>query len=453
MSENSLFYQREIPIKCSDSLKLKSFEYCEGYKDFIDNAKTEREAVEYTKAIAEQSGFSPMPAGSLSIGDKIYYVNNNKSVFYARIGSESLENGVRIVIAHVDSPRLDLKQVPMFEAGGISYFKTHYYGGIKKYQWTSLPLSLHGVIYRQDGEKIDVCIGEDENDPVFFITDLMPHIAKEQLEKKLSDAISGETLNIINGSIPFDDEKSSVKHNILTILNEKYQITERDLITSELCATPAQRSRDVGFDRSMIAAYGQDDRICAYPAFTALIDSDDTDKTCIVVLADKEEIGSIGITGMASKALEFFIRKLCQKTSADYITCIENSLCLSADVGGAFDPSFSDAYEANNSAYINSGVVIVKYAGARGKSGTNDASAETVSMVTRIFDSHGVTWQTGEYGKVDQGGAGTVSSDIAAMSIPVIDCGVPVLSMHSPFELSAKSDIYMMHLACKAFFA
>ncbi len=453
MTEKELGYEREIPVKGDEELRLKAFEYCEGYKDFIDNAKTEREAVEYSKNMAESNGFMPLSTCDVISGEKIYYVNNNKSAFYARIGSGSLENGVRMIVAHTDSPRLDLKQLPLYEKDGISYFKTHYYGGIKKYQWTSMPLSLHGVIYREDGEKIDICIGEDDDDPVFMISDLMPHIAKDQIEKKLGEAIPGESLNIINGSIPFDDEKGSVKYNILRLLNEKYGITERDFITAELCATPAQHSRDVGFDRSMIAAYGQDDRICAYPAFTALLDSDDSDRTCVVVFADKEEIGSIGITGMASRSVEFFLKKLCAKTGADYIRCIENSICLSADVGGAFDPCFADAYEARNSAYINSGVAVVKYTGARGKSGCNDASAELVSKITRIFDSHGVVWQTGEYGKVDQGGAGTVASEIAAMSMPVIDCGVPILCMHSPVELAAKSDIYMMYLACKAFFS
>ena len=453
MTEKELAYERQIPIKGNEALRLKAFEYCEGYKDFIDNAKTEREAVEYTKNIAESNGFLPLSACSVSSGEKLYYVNNCKSVFYVRIGSGSLENGVRLIVAHVDSPRLDLKQLPLFESSGISYFKTHYYGGLKKYQWTALPLSLHGVIYKADGEKIDICIGEDDDDPVFYITDLMPHIAKDQYDKTLRDAIPGETLNIVNGSVPFDDEKGSVKHNILCLLNEKYGITERDFITAELSATPAQRSRDGGFDRSMIAAYGQDDRICAYPAFTALLDSDDSDKTRIVVFADKEEIGSVGITGMASRSVEFFLRKLCDKTGADYVRCVENSVCLSADVGGAFDPCYADAYEARNSAYINSGVAVVKYTGARGKSGCNDASAELVSKITRIFDENNVAWQTGEYGKVDQGGAGTVASEIAAMSMPVIDCGVPILSMHAPVELAAKSDIYMMHMACEAFFA
>lgn len=453
MTDKELHYERKIPIKGNDDLRLKAFEYCEGYKEFIDNAKTEREAVDYTKNIAESNGFLPLTACSVSSGEKIYYVNHNKAIFYARIGSGSLENGVRLIVAHTDSPRLDLKQIPLYENGGLSYFKTHYYGGLKKYQWTAMPLALHGVIYREDGEKIDICIGEDCDDPVFYITDLMPHIAKDQVSKTLGDAIPGETLNIVNGSIPCDDEKSSVKTNILRLLNEKYGITERDLITAELCAVPAQHARDVGFDRSMVAAYGQDDRICAYPAFTALLDTDNSDKTCVVVFADKEEIGSVGITGMGSRSVEFFLRKLCDKSGADYMRCIENSICLSADVGGAFDPCFAEAYEANNSAYINSGVAVVKYTGSRGKSGCNDASAELVSQITRIFDTHGVTWQTGEYGKVDQGGAGTVASEIASMSMPVIDCGVPILSMHSPVELAAKSDIYMMHLACEAFFS
>lgn len=450
MDKKDLFYSRKKAF-ASDGESLKAFEYCEGYKDFIDNAKTEREAVSYSVDMAEDNGYSPYRGQNVRANDRIYYNNREKSVFFAKIGTKSLDNGVRIIISHVDSPRLDFKQLPMFEQNGMSYFKTHYYGGIKKYQWTATPLSLHGVIYKNNGEKVNICIGEDESDPVFYISDLMPHIAKDQYVKNLGEAITGEGLNIINGSLSKEDTDDGVKYNILSILNEKYGITEKDFISAEISATPSQKARDVGFDRSMIAAYGHDDRICAYPAFTALLDSEETPLTNIVVFADKEEIGSVGITGMASQCVEFFIKKLCSSTGADYISCIENSICLSADVGGAYDPCYGDAYEARNSAYINSGIVMVKYTGSRGKGGSNDASAELVSKLARLFDKNGIAWQTGEYGKVDQGGAGTVASEISAMNMEVIDVGVPILSMHSTVELAAKNDIYTMYNACKAF--
>ena len=455
MTEKELAYERQIPIKGNEALRLKAFEYCEGYKDFIDNAKTEREAVEYTKNIAESNGFLPLSACSVSSGEKLYYVNNCKSVFYARIGSGSLENGVRLIVAHVDSPRLDLKQLPLFESSGISYFKTHYYGGLKKYQWTALPLSLHGVIYKADGEKIDICIGEDDDDPVFYITDLMPHIAKDQYDKTLRDAIPGETLNIVNGSVPFDDEKGSVKHNILCLLNEKYGITERDFITAELSATPAQRSRDVGFDRSMIAAYGQDDRICAYPAFTALLDSDDSDKTRIVVFADKEEIGSIGNTGMESHMFDFFISEILNKLGVNRPNLLDKVFCfskmLSSDVDAGFDPIYSSVSDKANAGFLGKGISLNKYTGARGKSGASDANAEYVAWVRNVLEKNEIKYQIAELGKVDIGGGGTIAYILANKGTDVIDCGVPVLSMHAPYEVTSKYDIYSAYKTYKAF--
>lgn len=421
------------------------------YRAFIDSAKTERLAVSFAEREARSFGFRPFdPAEKLKSGDKVYYINRNKAITLAVIGEKSLNEGCRIIASHIDSPRLDLKPQPLYENGGISYFKTHYYGGIKKYQWTAIPLELHGVVYKADGERVDINIGSDPSDPVFYISDLMPHIGKDQMSKTASEFIPGEGLNLINGSLPIDED-GGVKLNVLAYLNEKYGITERDLITAELTAVPAIMSREVGFDRSLIAAYGHDDRICAYPALRALLAEPSPEHTAIVMLADKEEIGSYGVTGLGSETYPDFIRALCSSCDACYLSCKSNSVCLSADVGGAFDPCYADAYEANNSAYINRGVVISKYTGSRGKSGASDASAETLAKLVRIFDEAGVAWQVGEYGKVDQGGAGTVALDIAHFGIEVIDCGVPLLSMHSVTELASKFDIYQMFRASSAF--
>lgn len=439
----------------STTKKAKELEIVEDfnkdYRDFIDSAKTERLAVSYAEREAKAFGFRPFdPAEKLNAGDKVYYVNRNKAITLAVIGKKSLNEGCRIIASHIDSPRLDLKPQPLYESGGISYFKTHYYGGIKKYQWTAIPLELHGVVYKANGERVDINIGADPSDPVFYISDLMPHIGKDQMSKNASEFISGEGLNLINGSLPIDED-GGVKLNVLSYLNEKYGITERDLITAELTAVPAIMSREVGFDRSLIAAYGHDDRICAYPALRALLAEPSPEHTAIVMLADKEEIGSYGVTGLGSETYPDFIRALCNSCDACYLACKSNSVCLSADVGGAFDPCYAEAYEANNSAYINRGVVISKYTGARGKSGSSDASAETLANLARVFDEAGVVWQVGEYGKVDQGGAGTVASEIAHFGIEVIDCGVPILSMHSVTELASKFDIYEMFRASSAF--
>lgn len=445
-----LLYKRGNTYVRFPDLRDAIFEFADGYRAFIDAAKTEREVTAYAVRYATERGFRPFLKESKYIpGDKIYYVNRDKSIYLAVIGTQSLDKGSFIIVAHNDSPRLDLKQVPLYEDSGIGYFKTHYYGGIKKYQWTALPLALHGVVYTRRNERIDICIGEDEGDPVFYISDLMPHIGKEQMEKKMSEGITGEGLNLINGSVPFDGE-DGVKLFILAMLNEKYGIAEADLITAELSAVPAQKSREVGFDRSMIAAYGQDDRVCVYPALKAICDLERTEKTAFVILADKEEIGSEGVTGLRSCSFSDFLSELCDIQDACVRDCCQNSLCFSADVGGAFDPCFAESYEKNNSAYLNMGVVVTKYTGARGKSGASDASAELVSKVALLLDKNDVVWQTGEYGKVDQGGAGTVATEVALLNIDVIDVGVPLLSMHSPVELAAKADIYMMYKACAA---
>lgn len=451
-AQKLLLKQKSVYNNNSELFSLAD-EYCKGYRSFIDYSKTERESVDWAIIEAEKRGFCEFEEGKkYKKGDKIYYNNRGKSIFVAVIG-EDVSDGVNIVMAHTDSPRIDLKQRPLYENSGLSYFKTHYYGGLKKYQWTALPLSLHGVLYLANGEQLKVNIGEDENDPVFYISDLMPHIGKDQYSRHLSDGIMGEELNIINGSVPMaDDDDESVKLAIVALLNEKYGITERDFINAELCVAPAIKSREVGFDRGMIAAYGQDDRICAYPAITALFELEAPVKTAMAVFADKEEIGSVGVTGIRSAALSHFLIQLCDGDMKKYASLCKKSVCLSADVGGAFDPTFAGAYEAGNSAYINKGVVITKYTGSRGKSGTSDASAELFFRISKLFDDNGVVWQTGEYGKVDQGGAGTVSSDISELNIDVIDVGVPILSMHSPIELASKGDIYVTYKGFKAFY-
>ena len=450
----SLLLKQENVYTRDPQLREPAFAYCEGYKAFLNAAKTEREAVEWAVREAEANGFVPYdPTVSCKPGDRVYRVNRGKSVMLAVIGTDAPEAGFSIVVSHIDSPRLDLKQRPLYETAGISYFKTHYYGGIKKYQWTALPLALHGTVMTESGGRVDVRIGEAEGEPVFFISDLMPHIAKDQYEKKLGDAISGEGLNIINGSLPLGEGSDAVKLGILALLHEKYGITEADLRTAELSAVPAQKAVDVGFDASMIAAYGQDDRVCAYPSLTALFETKAPARTCVVVLADKEEIGSEGVTGLRSAALAHFLTSLCENRGADYKTCFAASDCLSADVGGAYDPCYAEAYEAGNSADLNHGVAGMKYTGARGKSGSSDASAELLAKLARIFRENDVVWQTGEYGKVDQGGAGTVATEIAMLNISVVDTGVPILSMHSPVELAAKADIYMLHRALAAYFA
>ncbi len=449
--KSKLLYKAKSSYDTANRDEIESF--CLGYKQFMNLSKTEREATAYAKKAAEEKGFVPYDRkAKLNASDKVYYVNRDKSIILAVIGSEPMAKGANIVVAHVDSPRLDIKQRPLYEDSGLAYFKTHYYGGIKKYQWTAMPLALHGTVIKADGTKIDVSIGEDPNEGAFYISDLMPHIAKDQIEKPLGSAITGEGLNIIVGSVPCDCDSDALKLAVLSALNEKYGITERDLITAELCCVPAEKARDIGFDRGMIAAYGHDDRICAYPSMVALFEANAPARTCICIFADKEEIGSYGVTGMTSAAYKNFLMDICAATDTNFGEFCENSTCLSADVGGAYDACFGEAYDAKNSAYVNKGVVVTKYTGARGKSGSSDASAELVSKIVGVLDREGVAWQTGEYGKVDQGGAGTVATEIALLNVDVIDVGVPILSMHSPYELASKADIFAMYKAAKAFF-
>ena len=430
--------------------------YCEAYKAFLDRSKTERECVVSAVELAEQAGFRALQDGmALRPGDKVYSVNRGKSILLAVIGSKSLAEGANIGAAHTDAPRLDFKPNPLYEDAELAYFKTHHYGGIRKYQWVTVPLELHGKVVRADGSEIFVKIGADPADPQFVINDLLPHLGREQGKKPLNEAIPSESLNILIGSWPEpdDDGPDRVKLAIMRILHEKYGIVEEDFISAELEAVPAANARDLGFDRSMIGAYGHDDRVCAYAALRALLDLEGTPaKTAVCVLADKEEIGSDGVTGMQSAAFDTFMEDLCESQGAAVRVCFEKSFCLSADVTAAYDPNFSDVYEKRNAAYLNYGIGLCKYTGARGKSGASDADAETVAYIRNLFDEAGVIWQIAELGKVDAGGGGTVAMYMANRNITTLDAGVPVLSMHAPFETVSKLDCYETYKGMKAVF-
>ena len=427
-------------------------DYCKAYAAFMDACKTEREATAWAVQAAEAKGFRPLQLGvKLNPGDKVYHVNRNKSVILAVIGQESLNEGANICAAHVDSPRMDLKPNPLYEDSEIAYFKTHYYGGIKKYQWTAVPLALHGVVFRKDGSVVTVTIGEDENDPILMVSDLLIHLSADQMKKTLAEGIVGEQLNVILGSEPLTGEGSDlVKLNILKLLNEKYGIIEEDLLSAELTVVPALKCREAGLDRSLLAAYGHDDRVCAFAQLTAILELENPRKTAVCILADKEEIGSEGVTGLKSRAFDTFIHDLCHATNASLYRCFERSFCLSADVSNAFDPTFAETCDKRNNSRLNYGIAVCKYTGARGKSGASDASAEVMGHIRTILDRAGVKWQTATLGKVDQGGGGTVAAYMANRNISTVDAGVPVLSMHAPMELVSKFDCYMAMLACKA---
>jgi len=456
LKEQLFMKRRNTGLAMSDSEIAKADKFCEGYKEFLDTGKTEREACAEAVRLAEKAGFVPFDkTKQYKAGDRIYVCNREKAVILAVIGKKPVSEGVNLAAAHIDSPRIDLKQNPLYENEGLAYFKTHYYGGIKKYQWPVTPLALHGVIYKADGERVDVKIGEDDNDPVLVITDILPHLADEQYKRPVSKLIQGEELNILIGSRPFRDDKASetVKLNIMKILNEKYGIVESDFISAELECVPAYKAKDVGFDRSMIGAYGQDDRVCAYTALSAVLAVKGAPaRTVVTVLTDKEEIGSEGCTGLQSSYLKYFIYDLGDCFGVKGRDVLSKSKCLSADVNAGFDPTFSEPFEKLNASYCGRGVVLTKYTGSRGKSGTNDASAEFVSEVRGIFDKNDIVWQTGELGKVDHGGGGTVAMYISNLNVDTVDLGVPVLSMHAPFELTAKNDVYMAYKAFKAFF-
>ncbi len=446
-SENGRQTASEETLRAADA-------FCEDYKKFLDAAKTEREAVKTAIALVKEHGFTEFdPEKTYTCGDKMYINNRGKAAAFIVMGKKPVIEGVRVTAAHIDSPRLDLKPNPLYESDDLALFKTHYYGGIKKYQWTTVPLALHGVIVKGNGESVEVNIGEDENDPCFIVTDLLPHLAQEQSKRTLNEGIKGEELNVLIGSHPFKDDSESelVKLNILNMLYEKYGIVERDFLSAELECVPAYKARDIGFDRSLIGAYGHDDRVCAYPALRAAIDIDCPEHTMIVVFADKEEIGSEGNTGLNSSFLKYIFMDLANMQGVDGYKVMRASKCLSADVNAAFDPTFPDVMEKRNASFVNRGAVITKYTGARGKSSTNDASAEFVGFVRNLLDSEGVVWQTGELGRVDLGGGGTVAMYVANLGLDVVDLGVPVLSMHAPFETVAKFDVYMTYLTIVAF--
>lgn len=453
--KDRLYYKRKNGrLVSSEETLNKADEYCEGYKSFLNKAKTEREAVKAATQMAKANGFSEFCRGkTYKAGDKVYINNRGKTLALAVIGEQPVEQGVNITAAHIDSPRLDLKPNPLYEDTDLALFKTHYYGGIKKYQWTAVPLSLHGVFVLKDGTVKEVSIGENENEPKFVINDLLPHLASEQIKRPLNEGVKGEELNVLVGSHPFKDDKGSelVKLNILKLLNEKYGITEEDFLSAELEMVPAAKSTDIGFDRSLIGSYGQDDRVCAYPALTAVLEVEKPEKTALAILTDKEEIGSCGNTGLESDFLRFVIGDLAKMQNGDPTVALRNSKCLSADVNAGLDPTFQDVMEKKNASFLNYGVVVTKYTGARGKSGTSDASAEYVAQIRNMIDNAGIIWQTGELGKVDIGGGGTVAMFIANMGVDVVDLGVPVLSMHAPFETTAKFDVYMCYRAMYEF--
>ena len=449
-------------LKFDDTKKEEIFSFCEGYKKYISDCKTERESIKEAIYLAESKGYRDLKnvisaRKSLKAGDKVYYNNMDKSLALFLIGSESIESGMRIIGSHVDSPRLDLKPNPLYEDSGFAYFKTHYYGGIKKYQWTTIPLSLHGVIVKANGEKITINIGEDDNDPIFTISDLLPHLAQDQMEKKLKNGIDGEDLAILLGSIPYDDEKCAekVKLNILNILNQKYNITEADFLSSEIEVVPAFKARSLGFDGSMVAAYGQDDKICAYTSLSALMTLENIKTTAVCILSDKEEIGSMGNTGMESHMFDYFISELLNKTGENRPNLLDKVFCfsrmLSADVDAGYDPLYASVSDRNNAAFLGRGIGLNKYTGARGKSGASDANAEFVAWIRRVLEKNDIRYQISELGKVDVGGGGTIAYILANKGVDVIDCGVPVLSMHAPYEVTSKFDVYTAYRTYKAF--
>ncbi len=442
----------------SEEEKSEVFEVSEKYMEFLNKSKTEREFIKNAKKLADENGFKDiMEYETLKPGDKIYFINREKSMYLGIIGEESIEKGMHIIGSHVDSPRLDLKPNPLCENTGLAYLKTHYYGGIKKYQWTTIPLSMHGVIVKTNGEKIEINIGEDESDPIFTITDLLPHLAQDQMEKKLKNSIDGEDLQLLVGSIPYNDEKVSekVKLNILDILNKKYGITEEDLTSAEIELVPEFKARSLGFDSSMIAAYGQDDKVCAYTSLAAMMELKNVKNTAICILSDKEEIGSIGNTGMESHMFDFFISEILNKLGVNKPNLLDKVFCfskmLSSDVDAGFDPIYASVSDKENAGFLGKGISLNKYTGSRGKSGASDANAEYVAWVRNVLEKNNIRYQVAELGKVDVGGGGTIAYIIANKGADVIDCGVPVLSMHAPYEVTSKFDVYSAYKAYLAF--
>ncbi len=445
----------------SEELKARVFDFAEGYKDFLNSGKTERECVIKAVETAKAKGFKPLcEASSLKAGDKVYIINKNKGLALAVIGRKPMTEGVDIVGSHIDAPRLDLKQNPLYEADDMAFLKTHYYGGIKKYQWTAIPLAIHGVIAKENGETVTVKLGDEGDDITFTITDLLPHLGTAQMSKPAHSFIEGENLNLLVGSVPAaeGEDGKRIKENILALLKERYAVEEEDLTSAELEIVPAFGAKDLGFDRSLIGAYGHDDRVCSYPNLMALLDTREPEYTAVCLLTDKEEVGSMGNTGAKSRFLELALLEMLEKkgegaTALSLNRCLDKSLCLSADVSAAFDPNFASVYEKNNSGRLNCGIAISKYTGSRGKSGSNDAPAELMAKVRSIFNGAGVLWHTAELGKIDEGGGGTIAQFVADLGVDTIDCGVPMLSMHAPFEVAGKMDVYQCYKAFSAFFA
>ena len=441
---------KEAPDQMEEAMS-----FCENYKAFLDEGKTERECVKKAVELLKAAGYTEFDTqGSYKTGDKVYYVNRKKAIIATTFGEKSVKEGIRMNGAHIDSPRLDLKPSPVYEKDDMALFKTHYYGGIRKYQWATIPLAMHGVIIKKNGEIVELNLGENPGDPVFCITDLLPHLAADQNERKLKDGIKGEELNIVIGSIPYTDDevKEPVKLMALKLMNERYGITEKDFLRAEVEFVPAHKARDVGFDRSMVGAYGQDDKICAYTALMAEIDTKNPVYTTMTILTDKEEIGSEGNTGLNSNYVGDYITYLAELEGVNPKEVFRNTICLSSDVNAAYDPTFASVYDPMNSCYVNKGCVLTKYTGARGKSGSNDASAELMAKVIGIMEKEGVYWQIGELGAVDVGGGGTIAKFVASMNIDVVDLGVPILSMHAPFELASKLDVLNTYRAVKAFY-
>ena len=457
--KNKLFRSSKSGWETVDETKRGQInKFCDEYMYFLNNSKTEREIVKSAKQMADENGFKNINEYSeLKPGDKVYYINREKSMYMAVIGNEPMENGINIIGAHADSPRLDLKPNPLYEDSGLAYLKTHYYGGIKKYQWTTIPLAIHGVFVKANGEKIEVKIGEEETDPIFTITDLLPHLASEQMQRKLNDGVKGEDLNLLVGSIPYNNQKGvdSVKLNIMNMLNQRYGIVEKDFVSSEIELVPAFKARSMGFDSSMVAAYGQDDKICVFTSVRAILEITNPSKTAVCIISDKEEIGSMGNTGMESHVFDTFISELLNKQGVNRPNLLDkvfiNSKMLSADVDAAYDPIYAGVFEKNNSGYLGRGLGLNKYTGARGKSGASDANAEFVAKVREILEKEDIQYEVSELGKIDIGGGGTIAYILANKGIDVIDAGVPVLSMHAPYEVTSKFDVYEAYRAYKAF--
>ena len=458
--QKSLFNDKKCGwADLSEEKKNEIYNYCNSYMNFLNNGKTEREIIKESKFIADSNGFKNIDeVESLNPGDKVYYINKNKAMYLAVIGSDSIENGINVVGAHADSPRLDLKPNPLYEDDGFAFFKTQYYGGIKKYQWTTIPLALPGVIVKKSGEVVEVNIGENENDPIFVITDLLPHLAQEQMQRKLGEGIKGEELNLLVGSIPYNDKDISekVKLNILSLLNKKYGIVEADFLSAELEIVPAFKARSLGFDESMVAAYGQDDKICVYTSLSALMNVNNPKTTAVCLIADKEEIGSMGNTGMQSNVFDTFMSEILNKLGVNRPNLLDKVFCnskmLSADVDAGLDPTFASVAEKNNASYLGRGIGLNKYTGGRGKGGSSDANAEFVAYIRNMLESNNLAYQIAELGKVDLGGGGTIAYIFANKGMDVIDCGVPVLSMHAPYEVTSKFDVYTAFETYKAFF-